>query len=577
MACFVSSDGDLGFHLATGREILATGRIPSTNVLSFTESAHAWRLHQGLPAVLFELLFRRWDIQGVIALKMAVVGVTWGVVYLAARRLGASVWGAAFACVLAAMAGSFRFEARPYLFTHLTLALTLLGLASYLADARRGTRALAAMALVFAAAAQLHAGALDSLIVMLIAAVGCIVQPLHERVLGAEPSAFRGGIHAARLVLASAAGVALAALALASYHPIGPAILLFPFEMGADPYLAEHLVEFRSPIRFPITLVLMFWVWLGLVALTLVLRARTLHAAWLGCLLVYALLSLRFARMAYALAIVSAPIVAAAFSRAPVPLFARLRPSLRGLLLGCALLAAPLYVFRDHTPGFGYSPRVWPREHFRFVREQSVRGPAFVSNAWAGPWLGTFYPERKSFFDTRLEAYSPEFLRDVYQAIAYGKPGWDDQLERHGIELLLLRYTTPGEASLQRGAPNLRQKLVEDPRFALLRFDDVGELFVRKAGPNRALAERFALPGIDPDRRRFLGRPRDSAAPLLAAMERGERSITALVMTALAVADAGQLTLARSLCEEARRLAPDDAWAERVQTAIAQHQAAQER
>src|ERR1700712_835083 len=57
VSCFWSGGGDLGFHLATGREVLATGKIPTLNLLSFGEPEHAWGLHQWLPAVWFELLY----------------------------------------------------------------------------------------------------------------------------------------------------------------------------------------------------------------------------------------------------------------------------------------------------------------------------------------------------------------------------------------------------------------------------------------------------------------------------------------------------------------------------------------
>src|SRR6185312_14769359 len=155
----------------------------------------------------------------------------------------------------------------------------------------------------------------------------------------------------------------------------------------------------------------------------------------------------------------------------------RARPRLAALVLAAIALAAPLYALRGRTPGFGYEPMTWPLRHFDFIRMHSLRGNVFVSDAWGGPFLGFFYPERRVFFDNRIEAYSPHFIRDVYQRIRYGEPGWDRLLERYQIEVLLLRYTSAGESRLQRGEPNVRQRLARDPRYTLLRFDDVGELF----------------------------------------------------------------------------------------------------
>jgi hypothetical protein len=206
----------------------------------------------------------------------------------------------------------------------------------------------------------------------------------------------------------------------------------------------------------------------------------------------------------------------------------------------------------------------WPLRHFDFIRMHSLRGNVFVSDAWGGPFLGFFYPERRVFFDNRIEAYSPHFIRDVYQRIRYGEPGWDRLLERYQIEVLLLRYTSAGESRLQRGEPNVRQRLARDPRYTLLRFDDVGELFVRTNGANAGLAERFALRGIDPDRRSFTGDPRAAAPALLRALEGGERSATLYGMAALALHARGQEALADKLAREALRLDPDDPWVQHV-------------
>jgi hypothetical protein len=577
MACFWSSDGDLGFHLATGREILATGRIPATNVLSYTQPLHEWRLHQWLPGVLFELLWRSYGITGVIGAKMLVVAATFGVVYAAARRFGAGPLPSSLACLLAAAASAFRFEARPYLFTHLTLALTMLCVAIYFdASAQRqparAWRALAAAALVASIACHVHAGALDSLIVMLCVALGCALEPVRAKWLGARVLEPSGLEPAGRFLLAVLVAGLLAALTLAAYHPIGPRILAFPFEMGSDLYLAEHLVEFRPPWRIPVGMLLAYWLFLGLALALAASRLRVLHAALLLALFAYALLSLRFVRMVYAFGVVASPIVALSLQGLSLPSSLRPRPLLSALSIIALCFAAPLYAYRTETPGFGFSPLVWPLGHFRFIREHALRGPAYVSDAWGGPFLGMFYPERKAFFDGRLEAYSPQFVRGVYQRIRYGEPGWDALLDRYGVEIVLLRYTARGEAGFQHGRPNLRQLLARDPRYTLVRFDDQGELFVRTQGKNAALAQQLGLCCIDPDRRVFT-QPGAGAAPgLLRALELGDRSATLLGMTALAVARAGAHELADKLAAEALRVAPGDPWVARVKARIAGHE-----
>jgi hypothetical protein len=564
MACFAASDGDLGFHLATGREVLATGRIPSTNVLSYTEPSHAWLLHQWLPGVFFELLWRRFGIAGVTSLKMAVVSATFAVVYAACRAAGARAVASFSACLLAAAASAFRFESRPYLFTHLTLALCVLAIARHAhsiaaGDARGARRALAGAMLAAAVASQLHAGAIDSFIVMLLAAAGCTLEPLRARVLRVAVRVPHGLRAAAAWVAAACAGFALGSLALAAYHPLGPRIQWFPFTMAGDAYLARHLVEFRHAWSFPVAMLPAFWLFLAAVAAAVIARVRTLHATWIALALAYAVVSLRFVRMAFAFGVVAAPALALALDAIRAPRLREVRPWLRVAALALLACAAPAYVYRDHQPGFGFASSAWPLAHYRFIREHALRGHAFVSDAWAGTFLGFFYPQRKSFYDNRMEAYSPELIQR-YQDIRYGKPGWDRELDRYGVEIVLLCYTTPGEAAFQHGAPNLRQLLARDARYTLVRFDDDGELFVRTHGANAAIAERFALRGIDPDRRRFVADAAESLPALQHAIARGERSATLFGMTALGLAMRGEAGAAGRLVRDAEAIEPGDPW-----------------
>jgi hypothetical protein len=552
------ADGDLGVHLATGREVLQSGRIPATNVLSFTHPEQPWDLHQWLPGVLFELIQRAQGLLGLQLLRAALVSATWLAVFAAARLLGASALAAALGTVLGAAASAFRFELRPYLFTHLALAATLAFAAGFLRarardDVRAARRALVGAALVPVAACHFHAGVVDSWLLMLALAAGTALEPLRARLLPSPPQPPAGLRAAAAPALALGASVVLAALSLALYHPIGARILLFPFAMGSNAYLAEHLVEFRPPWRFPVAMLLPYWALLALAFALAAAQARRLHLFWAIALAGFALLSLKHVRLCFGFAIVAAPIVAAGIG----PWLARARGLLRAALLVAVIAGALLH--RGERARFGVGLAQWTFPPlFDYVQRHDLAGEAFVSDAWAGPWLGRFYPRRRAFFDNRLEAYPPEFVRDVYQRIRYGRPGWDTLLDRHRVEVVLLRYTTPGEARLQGGAPNLRQRIVRDPRWTLVTFDDDGMLCVRTAGSNAAHARAFALPFVDPDGLRFLAAPRTAAVALRREIERGNRSARVRLFAALAALDAGDGASVQPWLEQAAG-APDAA------------------
>ncbi|MBM4353101.1 MAG: hypothetical protein FJ109_04785, partial [Deltaproteobacteria bacterium] len=231
LAFFQVVNGDIGFHVATGRYIDLAGKLPDSNVLSFAQPDHPWVLHQFLPAWLFhrvELAFGR---DMLVAVKAVLVYLTflflWDAITRRIRSRGEgwesrisgsrgegwesrisgsrgegwesrisgsrgdvhrlstdgagtghgsgagtidllALGGWLFA--LAAGAAACRFFVRPFLFSDLGLAVLLAVLARYEQD-RRPVRLVQA-ALVTGAFAPLHAGVIYMLLVLVAFAAG---------------------------------------------------------------------------------------------------------------------------------------------------------------------------------------------------------------------------------------------------------------------------------------------------------------------------------------------------------------------------------------------------------------------
>ncbi|MFI5300424.1 MAG: hypothetical protein ACHREM_20235, partial [Polyangiales bacterium] len=314
----------------------------------------------------------------------------------------------------------------------------------------------------------------------------------------------------------------------------------------------EHLVEFRPPWQFPFRTLAPFWAFFIVSVAFVVAGLRRTHVSLALLFFALAALSLRHVRVVYDFAVLAAPVATLA-ARAIVDRFEG--PSLRAALVAITTLvavASPVDHWSRHPRGLGYDDHVFPRALFDVVRADALRGPAYVSDGWAGPVLGEFYPAELAFYDPRLEAYDPAFVRDVYQRIRYGEPGWSQLLDRYGVQLALLKYTSPREREFQGGRDNLRQLLARSPSWALVAFDDDGELFVRRDGTNAAVADAHAIPAVDPDRRALLARPRVAWPGLAKSLEAGPRSKLSLLLGAVAAADAGELGRARDLLDEAR-------------------------
>ena len=552
------TDPDLGFHLATGRAVLALGHVPATNVLSYTEPDHPWILHEWLPAILFELAWRKAGPAGVLALRVVVVVATWPLVWLAARRWGASPIAAGVATVLGAGAAAIRFADRPQIFSNLALAGCAVLLAGA-SDAREGRRRLVGAGLVAACTAQIHAGAVTSFALLACVAVGIVVEPVRARLFHDEVRGGSGLAAGARVAVVLAASIGIAALALALYHPQGARPLLVAFQLGADADLHEHVVEYRPPYELPFQALHAYWAFAAISAIAVVARARRLPAALLVPFLAFGALSLRHARTVDAFAVVAAPVLALGLDGLVAGRLDSPRVRLAGFgVLVMLALGLPVDRWSIYPPGPGIASEVWPTALFDFIQEQGLTGPAFVSDGWAGPFLGVFYPRERAFFDPRFEAYSPEFVRDVYRSVRYGEPGWASSLDRFGVQLVLLKYTSAGEAKFQGGRENVRQLLARSPAWALVGFTDTGEIFVRREGPNAGAVARFGIAGVEPDRGIFLGAPALAAPSLVRAVNDGFHDNRVLSLAAVAVSAGGDLALAQQLLDRADAQRPGD-------------------
>ena len=82
----IFNDGDVSWHIATGRWILEHGRLPATDPFSFTWAGKAWVPIEWLAEVIYASAYRLAGYAGVSALVTAALMVLNGIVYFNASR-----------------------------------------------------------------------------------------------------------------------------------------------------------------------------------------------------------------------------------------------------------------------------------------------------------------------------------------------------------------------------------------------------------------------------------------------------------------------------------------------------------
>lgn len=121
---------DLGRHLLTGKLILATHHVPTTNLFSYTHPAFPFLDHHWLSQVLFFLIFSVTGFSGLFFLKLIVIGVLFSLLlFLSLKR--ASLYAVIFVSILSFPVLFERTDIRPELFSFLFLTITVSLLYSY--------------------------------------------------------------------------------------------------------------------------------------------------------------------------------------------------------------------------------------------------------------------------------------------------------------------------------------------------------------------------------------------------------------------------------------------------------------
>ncbi len=566
LSIFEIRNDDLGFHVATGRYIRATGSVPDYNPFSYAEDGAVWVQHQWLPAVLASLVDDLGGPKALIVTKAILVALVFLVLARHAWVAGGALCALPVLLALAVSASANRFYARPYLMSALALAIVTTSLLRWQA---RGFRFGSPVLLAGAATVvglHLHAGGLDSVLVWATVSFGALALIRSQ------------GRHAlGRVLLAAALVLAVAAGSLALLAPAGVAGVLLPLQFSFDPYWNKHLIEFR-----PLPLMLQFWPqWLFVV----IAGAGALLAGWrrrpveLLLLAGFGLLAVRHARMVWPMVIVATACLSTLLGSAR----ATRRPAEPDRLHWAAAVVATLAIlaaagaqqarlFRMGLGDDGFDRRNLPIE----LMERAADLPAevFVSDGFAGTWLWRHFrlsapddhqrhlpPEerRRVLIHNCLECYARETYVDLYQHIRYGLPGWDERALGLGIRTFLVRHTSPGERRLQEGAPNLRQQLFGDDRFLLVDFDDVATLWVLKDSAPAGLTGLNGFP-VDPDSGAVrsgatYSELRDALSAHAAASPNTTRSLLMLARGARAVGDLA--TMAQAVREALER-APRD-------------------
>lgn len=453
-------DNDVFWHLATGRYMWTTGRIPHNDPFSWTAPGKAWIAHEWLTELWLYPLYLHGGFGALMLVFAAVIVAAFVAVYGTARQLGATRAIGASITLLAAVACYHTWGVRPQMLSMALMALTLWLLVRETAGTpfirRAGLTLRGAWLLppLMAVWANLHGGFIFGLALVGAFAIGQSCAELWERLAGnpaAQPA------QSARLWKVLALCVAACLL-----NPNGVQGLIYPFSYLGDNASTRYIAEWVSPdfhkfqYHFFEALLLLL-----IVGATLTPRGarrgiRVPAATQLLLLLAFTHLALDSVRNINLFSAIVAPFIAAYLSLAWRERGGRdahaLRPGpavTRGkalMNLGLAAFIA-LAVLAVRAPDLSAArnasaqARLFPAGAVAYMTRHHLSGRLLNSYDWGGYLIWSMYPRQRVYVDGRPDMYGDRFVDDfihTWQA----QPGWQATLQRRGVRLVLVEPTS---------------------------------------------------------------------------------------------------------------------------------------
>jgi hypothetical protein len=306
--------------------------------------------------------------------------------------------------------------------------------------------------LLFLIWANLHAGFLFGLTLMLLYAAGHFLEGLREGV--DRPAQWRR----AGWLLSTTVLCGLVTL----INAYGPGLHRHALANLSDPYLTNNTIEFMSP-DFHWTSVKFFLAAIGLVAGTFALVSGPIR--WPHLLVIGATLasSLMYQRNIALFALTGLPLATLylnrIWNRLPGSAFrlqlarasnaGRTLPWVTGAVVALFLLAAQRGAigFTQFIPN-QFDHQTFPVEIVEAARGAGIQGRIFNDFRFGG-WLQYAWPEQPVFIDGATDVYGADLMRSHATVLALS-PGWRDSLAAWKIDLILLPPREPMVSELVR-------------------------------------------------------------------------------------------------------------------------------
>jgi len=462
---------DFWWHMAIGREILASGRIPQVDIYSFTAAGLPYPSYNQfwLMDVVLYAVYSAGGIILIVLFQMVVVASAYALVLRQCYRVSQNWRAAAFGLLFAAAMGMGNWNVRPQAVAYLYAAVfvTLIDRLRSKPDWRWLPVFLVGMTLWVNSHGTFPIG---------FALLGIWGLDVLKTVF--QQGQKENGIWDFKPLFWPAASAFLA-LAGCLINPTGLGFLTYLTNMTGSQVIQNFVGEWM-PSTFATLDGAIFLSGLLLLSVVLMLSPKRPSLPTVLAYLVFSFLALKYLRSVVWFGLFLGPAAAEHLgawmnsrqdSRSPV------RPTRVSRMLNIMITVVLFLFVVISLPWFKHllpltpekaaliSPET-PIKATQYLLEHKLPGPVFHAMPYGSYLIWAAQPVYKVFVDSRIELYSEKTWQD-YFLIFNAVRGWDEKLAEYGIQTLLLEVKTQPELKAAVEASG-EWKLVYQDNYVLL-------------------------------------------------------------------------------------------------------------
>ena len=461
LATKMLGDAGIGWHIRTGELILESKWVSRVDPFSSTMHGQPWYAWEWLYDVAVGLLHRVAGLNGVVFFSALAIAATFAFAFRRMIFRGTGVVLAVGLVLIAAVASSVHFLARPHVFSWLLTLIWFEVLRNYVREGKaRHLFWLPALMLIWV---NVHGGFLVGFVLLGAYCLGLVL----DRVVGEGASAGNGtgektSLQKAQFLAVAGTGSAVVTLV----NPYGYRLHEHIYRYLTDRFLMDHIDEFLSP-NFHGLPQKFFAILILLGVITAAVARRKIEISELLVMLFAVYSGLYATRNIPVSALLLAMIVGPHLSRAGegwatgegvATILTRysagylrfeermtaLEVSLKGhwpailaILVGSGICLQGDRLGASQFMNAQFDPNRFPKQAVDWLENERVREPVFCVDSWGGYVIYREFPRLQVVVDDRHDLYGSEYLKN-YLKIVRVEPGWDQALERTHASWLLL-------------------------------------------------------------------------------------------------------------------------------------------